>query len=329
MVDYKKSTGSSGTMMIRDTGSVVEFWLNSNNGSTFANQLPWGYTVNGTTNNNRESRYSAGAGWVKFGSWTVTTDQTVTFRIFDTGTSGFGGPTTFSVAIDRATVPSAPSKVNISSITANSMRITWTDGANGGAAINLRQVARNISNTTSGATILTSDRDDVYGGLAPGTRYYWWARTRNAKGYSAWGPVNYATTIKVGDAPDQPVLSDATQTSFVVSFTDNGNGGSAILERQIAWNTVNTTTGAMTAPYSGVMTVGTLQPATTYFVWARVRNAAGWGPYSPVAAITTVAGACINVNGEWKQAIPYVKTGGVWKLAEPWGRIAGTWKKTE
>lgn len=316
-------------MMIRDTGSVVEFWLNSNNGTTFHNQLPWGYTVNGTTNNDRETRYSAGSGWEKFGSWTVTTDQTVTFRIFDTGTIGFGGPTTFSVSIDRATVPSAPSKPTISEITASSMRVRWTAGSNGGAPIDQYQVGRNTVNSLSGGSLFTVDTDHVFTGLASGVTYYFWARTRNAKGYSPWSPVAYAKTIKVGDAPDQPILSDATQTSFTASFTDNGNGGSPIVERQLGWNTANTTIGATTATYTGVMIVNSLLPATTYYVWGRVRNAAGWSPWSPVSTIATIAGAYVNVSGVWKKAIPYVKHGGVWKLARPWNRVMGVWKEAE
>lgn len=328
MVDYKKDTGSSGEMMIRDTGSTVEFWLNSHNSSTFNNNLPWGYTVNGTTNNDRETKYSAGAGWVKFGSWSVTSDQTVTFRIFDTGTSGFGGPTTFSVSIDRASPPSVPSKPTLSEITATSMRVRWTAGASNGAAIDQYRVGRNTVNSLASHTVFIVDTDTVFTGLTPGTTYYWWTQTHNAKGYSPWSPVASAKTIKVGDAPDQVIASDPTQTSFVASFTDNGNGGSPITARQLAYNTTNTLTGATSIAYTGVMTVTGLQPATTYYVWARVQNAAGWSPYSAVATIRTIAGAWMNVNNVWKEAIPYVRDGGVWKLARPWGRTAGVWKET-
>ncbi len=328
MVDYSKDTGSSGEMIIRDNGTTVSFLINSHNGTTFANQMPWGYTVNGTTNNSRETRYSAGAGWVTLGSWTVTTDQTVTFRLFDTGTSGLGGPTTFSHFIDRASAPSTPSKPVLSNITATSMRVVWTAGSNNGATIDLYQVAHNTANSVSGATINNVDTDTTFDGLNPGTLYYWWARTHNAKGYSPWSAVAWATTIRVADAPDQVIASDPTQTGFTVSFTDNGNGGSAITARQIAYNTTNTTTGATLVTYTGVMALSGLLPATTYYVWARVLNAAGWGPYSPVATQRTIAGAWMNVDNVWKEAIPYVNVGGVWKIARPWSRDAGVWKET-
>lgn len=329
MTDYRKDTGSSGEMVIRDNGTTVTFLINAHSGSTFAHDMPWGYTINGVTNNSRESDYSAGAGWLTLGTWTVSTDQTVTFRLFDTGTSGLGGPTTLTAVIDRAGPPAAPSKVLLSEITATSMRAKWTAGANNGAAIDLYQVGHNTSGTMTGGIITNTDTDNVFTGLNPGTTYYWWARTHNAKGYSPWSAtVGVATTIAYPEAPDQVVTSDAKQTSFVASFTDNGDGGSSIVERQIAYNTSNTVVGATAVSYSGVMTLTGLTPATTYYVWARVRNASGWGPYSAVAIIRTIAGAWLNVGNVWKEAIPYVRDGGVWKIAQPMVRYAGVWKDT-
>lgn len=330
MTDYHKSTGSTGQMMIRVNNPLVEFWLNAGSSSTFNHALPWGYTVNGVTNNDREVDYSAGDGWVKLGAWNVTTDQTVSFRIFDTNTSGFGGPTTFNLTIDRASSPDTPGRPVLSNITASSMRVVWTPGSNNGAAIDLYQVGRNTSNTTtSGLSIYNVDPDHTFTGLASGRVYYWWARTHNSRGYSPWSAVASARTLDNPDAPDQVIASDPTQTTITVSFTTNGNGGSPVTARQIAYNTVNTTTsGATLVTYNGVMNLTGLKPATRYYIWGRARNAAGWGPYSPVTTENTIAGAWRNVNGAWKQAIPYVRVGGVWKLARPWSRDAGVWKET-
>lgn len=328
MTDYKKNTGNSATMMIRDTGSTVEFWLNSNNSTSFNHDLPWGYTVNGSTNNSRTYDYGAGDGWDKLGSWTVSTDQTVTFRIFDTGTSAFGGPTTFSVAIDRASAPSAPSKPAISEITDTSMRVRWTAGASNGATLDLWQVARNTSNTTSGATIFNVDTDTVFSGLTPGRTYYWWARTHNAKGYSPWSPSASATTIRVPDAPQQAVVSDPTQTTVLASFSDNGNGGSPITAREIGYGTSTVTGVENTVSYTDVMTITGLLPGTVYHFWTRVQNSAGWSPYSDPVSLKTIAGASITVSGVVRDAVPYVNVGGIWKLARPWGRVAGEWKES-
>jgi fibronectin type III domain protein len=329
VTDYRKDTGSSGEMVIRDNGSTITFLISAHSGSTFSHDMPWGYTINGVTNNNRQSDYGQGAGWLTLGTWTVSTDQTVTFRLFDTGTSGLGGPTTLSAFINRAGPPLAPSKPVLSEVTATSVRAKWTAGSNNGAAIDLYQVGYNTVGVVTGGTIVNTDTDNVFTGLTPGTTYYWWARTHNAKGYSPWSAAGVATTIATTEAPDQVITSDATQTTFVASFTDNGDGGSPILERQLAYNTTNVTTGATTVSYTGVTVVTGLTPATTYYVWARVRNSAGWGPYSAVATIRTIAGAWMNVNNVWKEAIPYVRDGGVWKIARPYLHDAGIWKQSQ
>lgn len=328
MTDYKKATGSSGLMMIRVNDPLVEFFINSQNDTTRTDSLPWGYTINGSTNNSKTIAYPANSGWVKLLAANVTTDQTVVFRIFDTNTSGFGGPTTFEVAINRASAPNAPSAVTISGITGNSMNVTFTDGANNGDAIDARQVAWNDANTTSGALVSSSDRSTTLTGLSQGTTYYVWARTHNSKGYSPWSPVRSAKTLAVPAAPDQPIVTNATQTSVVISFTDNGNGGSAINDRGVYYSTMNSVSTALFVPYAGVRTITGLSPGKTYFFWARVHNSVGWGAYSPVATLRTIAGARLNVNGVWKEAIPYVKVNGVWKLARPWGRVSGTWTES-
>jgi hypothetical protein len=195
VVDYHKSTGNSGTMRIRDTGSVVEFWITSGNSSTFANDMPWAYVVNGVSSSWREFRYEAGAGYEKLGNWNVSTTQTVTFKLGDTDTSGLGGPTNFSVSINRATVPQAPDPVTFSSVASTSLVASFTDNGNGGAAINARQIGYNKSNTITTATIISSDGSTSITGLAPGTLYYFWSRVRNARGWSNWSAVRSVTLV--------------------------------------------------------------------------------------------------------------------------------------
>lgn len=102
MTDYLKSTGSTGTMLIRITGSTLQFFITANNGTTFDNDLHWSYTVNGVTSGTQTARYNAGAGWVLLATFTISYSQTVTFNLQATGTSGLGGPTSFSEAISVA-----------------------------------------------------------------------------------------------------------------------------------------------------------------------------------------------------------------------------------
>lgn len=328
MTDYDKDTGSSGTMRIRDTGTTVEFWLNSGNSTTFNHALPWSYTDASGTSGTKFHDYSAGEGWSKVRGWTVTTSQTVTFRIGDTGTSGFGGPTSFSVAINRAKAPSPPSTPVLSGLTSTSVTASFNDGASNGDAIDNREIGYGTSSTTV-QKYITSDRSTLITGLVPGTTYYFWARCHNSEGWSAWSGRASATTPTAPPAPTPVIISDITQTSFWGLFAGNGNGGSPVLEWAIYYNTQNNQTGVQTKAYTTAPTQVTgLLPATTYYVWSRARNAAGWSALSEVRVMRTVGGAWITVGGVKKEAIPYVRVGGVWKLARPWGRIAGVWKET-
>lgn len=327
MTDYLMNTGSSGEMMIRVTSTTVEFWLNSHNSTTFNHQLPWGYTVNGVTDNTNEFDYYAGAGWLRLKSWTVTSSQTVTFRLFDTGTSGFGGPTTFNHFVDRATVPAAPSTPVLSAVTSTSVTVTFTDGSNGGAAIDSRQIGYGTSSSAP-TTYVSSDGSDTISGLTPGTTYYFWARTHNAKGYSALSGRSSTTTLRVPDATTTPVLSNIGPTSITVSWAPNGDGGSPITGYDIGYNTTDTSPSIINSDSASPFDQIALSPGTKYYFWVRAKNVVGNGPWSASANATTIAGVRIKVAGVWKFAIPYVKVAGVWKLARPYVKVAGVWKET-
>lgn len=316
-------------MQIKDLGDIVEFWLNAGNSSTFNHQLPWGYTVNGVTNNNREYDYKAGAGWEKIGSWGVTTDQTVTFRLGDTGTSGFGGPTSFSVAIKRASAPGPPGAVAFSSLTGTSVAVTFAAADNNGATIDAYQVVYSKTSTITNATYVASDRSSTITGLSPGTTYWFWTRAHNSEGWGSYSASRSITTYKVPEAPNSVVITNVTQSSAHINFQGKGEGGTPVVEWQMAYNTVNSTTGATAVTWaSGGKDITNLKPGTTYYFWARGRNSVGWGPYSPVTTAKTLAGVRINVNGAWVMAVPYVNVGGVWKIARPWARVAGFWRET-
>lgn len=179
--------------MIRDSGTTVEFWINSGNTSTFDDALPWAYIVNGVTSSWQSFRYNANAGWQKLGSWSVTTNQTVTFKLDSTGTSGFGGPTTFAHAITRATVPSPPGQPVLSNITLDTITVSWTPPANGGSTITGYTLG--YGTDSSAATVQTPAASPfVVINLMMNTLYYFWVRATNAVGSGGWSKPASATT---------------------------------------------------------------------------------------------------------------------------------------
>ena len=327
MTDYTKTTGVNGKMMIRDTGTDVEFWFKAGYSSDWWNGMPFNWTANGKTTS-VTINYPTGADWKKVGEVRITDSQTVTFRLTDgSGSSGIGGPTSFSQAIKRDTNPSKPSTPVISNITTSSVYVTFSDGSNGGDAIDSRQIGYGASSTSVQETV-SSDRSTTISGLAAGTTYYFWARTHNSEGWSSWSGRASATTLKVPDAPSTPLLSSARMTSVDVAFSANSSGGSTITGYEIGWSTSSTGNPTSSVAAKSPQIVTGLNPGTVYYFRTRAKSGIGWSAWSGAASVRTVAGAYIKVGAVWKLAVPYIKVGGVWRIAEPWVKNTGVWKRT-
>lgn len=192
MTDYTHSTGSSATMMIRDTGSTIEFWINSGNSTSFDHDLPWAYIVNGSSSSWLTFNYNADSGWQRLGSWSVTTNQTVTFKLNATGTSGFGGPTTFSHTVTRTTIPGTPAKPTLSKVGLDTITVAWTAPSTGGSTILEYHIAYGTSSTVK-TTEVSARTPYVIQHLVMNTVYYVWVRARNAVG---WGPWSASASAK-------------------------------------------------------------------------------------------------------------------------------------
>lgn len=101
MTDYILATGSSGNMIIRDDGrSNVDFYVQSVV-SVSIPEMPWTFTLNGITEGWRSFEVLEIGQWQFVTSLYVGYSQTVTFKLGDTGTTSFGGPTDHAVYIQR------------------------------------------------------------------------------------------------------------------------------------------------------------------------------------------------------------------------------------
>lgn len=187
MVDYTKATGDGGKMVIRDNGTnQVQFLIQAGFSTTHRNDMPFGWTVNGASDTGTKD-YPTGKPLLLLKSFTVTTAQTVVFKLGNTGTSGLGGPTTFSQAISRGTVPGAP-VLDAPVMSHTSAVLRWVDGTTGGAAITKREYQVSTLSAFTGAPwvaggVLTSGKYQVtVPNLIPGTPYYFRVRSVNVKG---------------------------------------------------------------------------------------------------------------------------------------------------
>lgn len=330
MTDYKKTTGYNGTMMIRDKGEStkkVELWFKAGYSSDWVNGLKFSWSAHGDTYS-KSINYPTGADWYHVATVTVTYSQYVTFRLVsDTSISGIGGPTTFKHWIHRDTEPDRPSTPRLSSITDDSVYVRFSDGDNGGDAINYRQIGYGTSSSYP-QDYKGSDGGTTVSGLSRGRRYYFWARTRNSVGYSNWSGRASAVTLDVPEETTRPHVSNILATSAYVTFSPNGDGGSKILEYEVGYSTTEYVVDGYTVSSDRSTTITGLIPGTKYKIWARAKNSVGWSSWSTGTYITTVAGAYIQVGTERKLAVPYVNVNGVWKLAEPRVKKAGVWERT-
>lgn len=312
-------------MLIRDTGSTIEFWLKAGS-QTFANQMPWAYVINGQASGWLQFRFASGGAWQKLASWSVTTTQTVTFKIGATGTSGLGGPTDFSVFIQRSTVPPAPTSFQVFAVTEESISGRFNSNGDGQSPILEWQVG--YGPDPNGPIFTTpSNGTSVIGNLARGTTYYFWTRGRNALGWGPWSARTSATTWNYPPAPSVVTISDITQTSVHAVFNGNGDGGTPILEWRIGYG-MNPGGPDLFITSTGTSDIANLSPGQKYYFWSQGRNAAGWGALSPPTIATLIAGAYVKVGPVHKRAVPYVNVNGVWKLVVLSSKIGGVWKDT-
>jgi hypothetical protein len=226
-------------------------------------------------------------------------------------------------AIPRLSSP--PSTPILSSITATSVFVEFTDGS-GGAEIDGREIGYGVNSDTPQYTT-SSDGSTAVTDLTPGTVWYFWARTHNVSGYSDWSPRAMATTLGTPEAPSIPIIEEIGSRLIVVSWEANGDNGSPISGFQVGYGTDPDTPSSIVSGVSPKDITG-LTPATKYYFRVRAINAVGAGPWSDASNATTIAGSRIKVSGEYKMAIPYVKYAGVWQIARPYGKLLGEWKET-
>lgn len=324
MVDYVQDISGSTSLMIRDLGAGIEFWMKTGS-STYNYAQPWSYGANGGNSGPLTFRMLRGGGWQFMGSVTVLYDQDVRLSIVN---SGLGFPSYDMVRhIQRTTVPGAPYIWNTIAESSTHILVEFSDGYDGGSAIVERQIGYG-SNPYAPEAYWASSGSSSIGPFASGDYKYFWARTRNAIGWSEWSNRTEKGTWRAPDAPYPVWVKDQTQTTAWTRFDDAYDGATPIIERQLGYGKNPGAPTNFAGDISGVQTITGLDPGQKYYFWGRVRNAVGWSPWSERRSANLVAGARVIDGGVWYRAVPYIRVSGVWRVAEPWVRDAGEWKQT-
>lgn len=192
-------------------------------------------------------------------------------------------------------------------------------------AITRTQLQYNTIPNESGAPVITTNWQSAITvpNLAVASTYYWRMRLENnVAGWSEWSVWKSVTTA--GTVPSQPWLGVTSVRQLSADITAaSAENGYAIDAYEIAVNTTPSLTGA-TQFWTGALTG--LMPNTLYYFAARAHNSLGWGPWSTWGTFYTKPSVFVNVNGVWRNAVPYVNVNGVWKRAERIINSQGIWK---
>lgn len=330
MADYTRTDG--GTIMIRDTGTIVEYWFKSNNTAAWYNNLSFSWTTSVATAT-ADIDYPTGSPWVKVGQSDINASQNVTFRQTDNTTvAGIGPAKTLTAYINRGTVPPQPGPFSILSYSDVAV-VGDADGNGTGGATPLEWdlrygTAPNVNDATGNGNLVLSTGAGQVEDLVPGLTYYFWNRIRNVNGWSPWSPRTQVRTRSKPDPPDSPSMIWRTQNSIQLKIVPNYNGDNPIHSYRLRWGLNPDEPTAQVVSTSNIITIGGLSPGATYYFWGTAINGYGESFYSPRNYAQLIAGAKVKVGSVWKRAVPYVKVDGVWKLARPWGKIAGFWNET-
>jgi hypothetical protein len=144
-------------------------------------------------------------------------------------------------------------------------------------------------------------------------------------------------TIFPPQAPTVDNVVNITHNSFGVNYHTNGNGGAGIDAHEVEWWLnggaqrvwVDTNARGYSDPQGGA-TPGApvLTPGQAYAVRARVHNQAGWSGWSDWIGGTPYNTSRIKLDGQWRDAIPWIKVDGVWRRSRVFVKQDGTWRLT-
>jgi hypothetical protein len=325
MADYTQDIGGNTTLMIRDLGGWVEFWVRTG-AQTWNNDQQWSYFANGSASPVLKFRMVAGGGWQMMGAVYVSTDQDVRLTIYN---AGLGFPTyDFWHHIQRTTVPWPPYILQTYAVSATQIYVEFT-GTNDGGSVVLEWQIGYGSDPNYPQFYTGSGGASTIGGFSSGQKVYFWTRARNAVGWSGWSNRTEATTWRVPDAPSTVTYLSVAQQTVRTQFFGRGDGGQPILEYQLGYGQSSSAPVTIVgASPTGIDDTTGLDPGKLYYFWVRARNSIGWSAWSQRSQILLIAGARVLDGVTWKRAVPYVKVGGVWKVARPWVRDAGQWKES-
>ena len=193
-----ENTGTQGVLYIEDTGSYVHLGIRCKDPNYTKTKLSFTWKAPGSSGTIKSWTLPAGGGLIPVRSFAVGVSGDITFTLKATGTTQLGGPKTVKKNVSRSEdTPEPPIITEVVMTSATSARVTWNmrESLTGGSNIKNFDVGYSATKWVAQGTIISNAASaSNYGGtrtitgLKPNTFYYFWVRSKNAKGTSGWSP---------------------------------------------------------------------------------------------------------------------------------------------
>lgn len=193
-----KNTGTQGVLYIEDTGSYVHLGIRCKDPNYTKTKLSFSWKAPTGSETINNWTLPSGGGLIPIRSFALGVSGDISFTLKSTGTTELGGPTTVTKQVSRSEdTPEPPIITEVVMMSATSARVTWNmrSSLTGGSNIKNFDVGYSATNWVAQGTIISNAASaSNYGGtrtitgLKPNTFYYFWVRSKNAKGTSPWSP---------------------------------------------------------------------------------------------------------------------------------------------
>ena len=193
-----ENTGTQGVLYIEDTGSYVHLGIRCKDPNYTKTKLSFTWKAPGSSGTIKSWTLPPGGGLIPVRSFALGVSGDVTFTLKATGTTQLGGPKTVKKQVSRSEdTPEPPIITEVVMMSATSARVSWNmrESLTGGSNIKNFDVGYSATNWVAQGTIISNAASaSNYGGtrtitgLKPNTFYYFWVRSKNAKGTSGWSP---------------------------------------------------------------------------------------------------------------------------------------------
>jgi subtilase family serine protease len=274
------ATPTSLTAKTASSSSIALSWT----GSTGATSYLIERSPNGTT------------GWAQIGttgssatSYTdtgMTSSTTYYYYVMASNSAGNSPASNTASATTAAAPPAAPTNLTASTVSSNSIALSWT-GSTGASSY---LIERSPNGTTGWAQIGTtgsSAKSYTDTGLAASTTYYYYVVASNSAGNSPASNTASATTAAAPPAaPTGLTAKAASSSSIALSWTSSAGATGYLIERSANGSTGWTQIGSTSVTTTSYTDSG-LAASTTYYFCVVASSSAGNSPASNTASAAT------------------------------------------